>query len=69
MTSEQAEDAWLRFLLRTGPSVNRVILRSIAEQLAGDAGPAELLDLSADLAAIAEVVAEEARAEAMATPA
>ncbi len=41
-------------------------MRSIAGQLAGDAGPAELLDLSADLMAIAEVVREEAQAEAMA---
>ena len=66
MTPEQAADAWLRFLLRTGPHVDGVILRSIAEQLADDTGPAELLALSADLMAIAEVVREEAQAEAMA---
>jgi hypothetical protein len=67
VTSEEATDAWLRFFPRTGPSVDGAILRSIAGQLPGDAGPVELLDLSADLVAIAEVVVE--KAEAMATPA
>ena len=43
-------------------------MRSIAEQLAGDAEPEALLALSADLVVIAEVVREEAQAEAM-TPA
>jgi hypothetical protein len=69
MTSEEAADAWLRYLLRVGPQVDGVVLRSIADTLAGDAEPEELLALSADLIAIAGVVAEEAQCEAMATPA
>jgi hypothetical protein len=66
--SESGEDGWLRYLLRVGPTVDTAILHQIAERLAWD-GPDELLALSVDLQAIAGVVAEEARAEAMATPA
>jgi hypothetical protein len=60
MTPEEAADAWFRFLFRVGPHVDGVVLRSIAERLAGDTDPDELVALSADLVAIAEVVAEEA---------
>jgi hypothetical protein len=63
MTPAEAADAWLRYLLRVGPRVDGAVLRAIAEQLAGGAEPEELLALSADLMAIAGVVAEEARAE------
>ena len=64
MTSDEATDAWLRFLLRTGPHIDGVVLRSIAERLASPAEPDELLALSADLFAIAGVVAEEAMCDA-----
>jgi hypothetical protein len=60
VTPEEAADAWLRFLLRVGPRVDGVVLRTIAERLAGDADPDELLALSADLVAIADVVRDEA---------
>jgi hypothetical protein len=69
VTPEQAADAWLRFLLRTGPLVDRDVLRWAAELLAGDTDSAELLAIANDLTSIATVIAEEARAEAMATPA
>ena len=64
MTPEEASDAWLRFLIQVGPRVDGVVLRTIAERLAGDADPDELLALSADLVAIAGVVAEEAMCDA-----
>jgi hypothetical protein len=67
MTSDEATDAWLRFLLRTGPHVDAVVLRVIAERLANATEAGELLALSADLAAIAGVVAEEAMCDAPAT--
>ena len=66
MTHEEAADAWFRFLFRVGPHVDGEVLRSIAEQLAGDTEPDELLALSADLVAIAGVVAEEAMCDATA---
>jgi hypothetical protein len=66
MTPEEAADAWLRFLLRTGPHVDGVVLCVIVERLA-NAEPDELLALSADLVAIAGVVAEEAMCDAPAT--
>jgi hypothetical protein len=69
MTPEEAADAWHRFLLRTGPLVDRNVLRWAAELLASDAGPVELLAIADDLTSLATVIAEEARAEAMATPA
>jgi hypothetical protein len=34
MTSDEATDSWLRFLLRVGPRVDGVVLRVIAERLA-----------------------------------
>jgi hypothetical protein len=46
MTSEEAEDAWLRFLLRTGPRVDGVVLRVIAERLANATEADELLALA-----------------------
>jgi hypothetical protein len=64
MTTEEAADAWLRFLLRVGPRVDGVVLRTIAERLAGDAEADELLALSADLVAISIVVREEAMSDA-----
>ncbi len=67
MTPEAAADAWLRYLLRVGPQVDAAVLTSIAELLAGDAEPEALLALSADLVAIAGVVAEEAACLAPAT--
>jgi hypothetical protein len=67
MTSDEATDAWLRFLLRTGPRVDGVVLRVIAERLANATEPDELLALAGDLMAIAGVVAEEARCDAPAT--
>jgi hypothetical protein len=69
MTPEQAAEAWLRFLLRTGPLVDRDVLRWAAELLSGDTDSAELLAIANDLTSIATVIAEEARAEVMATPA
>ncbi len=67
MTSNEATDAWLRFLLRTGPHVDAVVLRVIAERLANATEADELLALAGDLVAIAGVVAEEAMSEAPAT--
>ena len=64
MTSDEAADAWLRFLLRTGPRVDGVVLRVIAERLANATEADELLALAGDLVAIAGVVAEEAMCEA-----
>ena len=64
MTSDEATDAWLRFLLRTGPRVDGVVLRVIAERLANATEADELLALAGDLVAIAGVVAEEAMCEA-----
>jgi hypothetical protein len=64
MTSDEATDAWLRFLLRTGPRVDGVVLRVIAERLANTTEADELLALAGDLIAIAGVVAEEAMCEA-----
>ena len=64
MTTDEAADAWLRFLLRTGPHVDGVVLRVIAERLANATEADELLALGADLVAIAGVVEEEARCEA-----
>jgi hypothetical protein len=64
LTPEEAADAWFRFLFRVGPRVDGVVLRTIAERLAGDTEPEELLALSADLVAIAGVVAEEAMCDA-----
>ena len=46
MTSDEAADAWLRFLLRTGPRVDGVVLRVIAERLANTTEPDELLALA-----------------------
>jgi hypothetical protein len=67
MTSDEATDAWLRFLLRVGPRVDGTVLRVIAERLANATEAAELLALSSDLIAIAGVVAEEAMCDAPAT--
>jgi hypothetical protein len=67
MTPDEAAEAWLRFLLRTGPTVDVVVVRSIAERLASAADSAELLALSEDLFAIAEVVKEEAMCDAPAS--
>ena len=67
MTTDEAADAWLRFLLRTRPHVDGVVLRVIAERLANATEPDELLALAGDLVAIAGVVAEEARCDAPAT--
>jgi hypothetical protein len=67
MTSDEATDAWLRFLLRTGPHVDGVVLRVIAERLANATEADELLALAGDLVAIAGVVAEEAGCDAPAT--
>jgi hypothetical protein len=64
MISDEAADAWLRFLLRVGPRVDGVVLRVIAERLANTTEADELLALAGDLAAIAGVVAEEAMCEA-----
>jgi hypothetical protein len=69
MTPDQAADAWPRLLLRTGPLVDRDVLRWAAELLPGDTDSAELLAIANDLTSIATVIAEEARAEVMATPA
>ena len=63
VTSDEATDAWLRFLLRTGPHVDGVVLRVITERLANATEPDELLAL----VAIAGVVAEEAMCDAPAT--
>ena len=51
MTSDEATDAWLRFLLRTGPRADGVVLRVIAERLATTTEPDELLALAGDLVA------------------
>jgi hypothetical protein len=67
MTSDEAADAWLRFLLRVGRRVDGAMVRVIAERLANANEPDELLALSADLIAIAGVVAEEATCDAPAT--
>jgi hypothetical protein len=67
MTTDEAADAWLRFLLRTGPHVDGVVLRVIAERLANATEADELLALAGDLVAIASVVAEEAGCDAPAT--
>jgi hypothetical protein len=64
MISDEAADAWLRFLLRVGPRVDGVVLRVIAERLANTTEADELLALAGDLVAIAGVVAEEAMCEA-----
>jgi hypothetical protein len=60
MTANEAAD----FLLRTGPRVDGVVLRVIAERLANTTEADELLALAGDLVAIAGVVAEEAMCEA-----
>jgi hypothetical protein len=60
VTPEDAEDAWLRYLMRVGPKIDGAVLRWIANQLAGDTEPGELHAISADLVAIAAVVIEEA---------
>jgi hypothetical protein len=51
----------------TGPHVDGVVLRVITERLANATEPDELLALSADLVAIAGVVAEQAMCDAPAT--
>src|ERR1019366_733126 len=61
---EAARDGWWRFPPRTGPHIDGQLSRWVAEQRAGDAGPEKLPRLSADLMAIAEVAAEEARCHA-----
>jgi len=62
MTRADATAAWFHQLTRQAPRVDPATLSTIAEALAnGEAG--ELLAVAAELRAVADVLAEEARCD------